>query len=164
MLCLKGNLIFILVLKKDLQSESILMTKLKWKAFLGQINRYMMINLPLLYSQSTLSEHQHCKNAGCVIQSRLLLCGARTKAYFRHKRNDLFDVFLCHCKDNSYMLSLVPVGFDSELKPNLIFISPLPVAKLSCFYSPLCIHLAFIFLCFQNIKSAACSQTITHQS
>lgn len=116
MLCLKGNLIFILVLKKDLQSESILMTKLKWKAFLGQINRYMMINLPLLYSQSTLSEHQHCKNAGCVIQSRLLLCGARTKAYFRHKRNDLFDVFLCHCKDNSYMLSLVPVGFDSELK------------------------------------------------
>lgn len=66
MLCLKGKLIFTLVLKKDL-SESILMTKLKWKAFLGQITRYMMINLPLLYSQSTLSEHQHCKNASCVI-------------------------------------------------------------------------------------------------
>lgn len=98
------------------QSESILMTKWKLKVFFRQITRYTAIKLTLVYSQSTLSEHQDCDNTVWIIQSRLLFYGVRTKAYFRHKRSDLFGVFLCHCRDNSYMLSQVPAGFVSELK------------------------------------------------
>jgi len=72
------------------------MTKWKWKVFFGQITRYIAIKLTLVYSQSTLSEHKHCDNTVCIIWSRLLFYGVRTKAYFRHKRSVLvfFSVIL----------------------------------------------------------------------
>lgn len=86
----QGRHIFALLLRKN--SDWIHLNDKKWKlkVLFGLITRQTTIKLTLVYSQSTLSEHQHCNNTVCIIQSRLLFYGARTKAYFRHKRGDLF--------------------------------------------------------------------------